>query len=529
MLGMDGQLAQGMSVTSEEFQKLQAEYASAYGTLGVNVNDAAEQAHLFQNTLNQLKQTFSVITDAVGISFFQESVQAFQDLRRILIENIGKIALVLKSLMGMLMAVVKSFVALGKTALEVVSSIIDWYTRQSTLFQGIIKIIGGIAMNLMVPVLSAYIAESIGKRPALVPGFVAGMISIQGLPVNAETGLIDAGGAGVGFGFLGGIIGGFLAGYVIVALEKVFSGLPQSLNGLKAMFLYPLCSTFIVGLIMLGISGPMAAINQGMMDFLQGLYNAGPAAGFLAFLIFCILYKSPGVPQPENTKLGDGYQLFVSVFFLVVFLLCLAAAYMMDKSCFKNYKALWKSDGYKTDYTEAFGMPVTLVNVGIYGLFILLYYNLVHGMTMVDGSLVFTGAKFTGATMGAIMCMMAFSAQGAQPRTVFPIMIGYAIASFLPFLMYVGGVVPEQSWTLTTQGILVGLCFASGLAPVAGKFGFFAGVLAGAVHAILVTTVPQLHGGFCLYNGGFTAGIVAFLVVPVLECFRRAKKEEAKE
>ena len=154
-------------------------------------------------------------------------------------------------------------------------------------FAAMLKIIGGIAMNLMVPVLSAYIAESIGKRPALVPGFVAGMISIQGLPVNAETGLIDAGGAGVGFGFLGGIIGGFLAGYVIVALEKVFSGLPQSLNGLKAMFLYPLCSTFIVGLIMLGISGPMAAINQGMMDFLQGLYNAGPVPLGLAIGCMC--------------------------------------------------------------------------------------------------------------------------------------------------------------------------------------------------------------------------------------------------
>ena len=77
-------------------------------------------------------------------------------------------------------------------------------------FAAMLKIIGGIAMNLMVPVLSAYIAESIGKRPALVPGFVAGMIAIQGLPVNAETGMIDAGGAGVGFGFLGGIVGGFM-------------------------------------------------------------------------------------------------------------------------------------------------------------------------------------------------------------------------------------------------------------------------------------------------------------------------------
>ncbi len=154
-------------------------------------------------------------------------------------------------------------------------------------FAAMLKIIGGIAMNLMVPVLSAYIAESIGKRPALVPGFVAGMIAIQGLPVNAETGLIDAGGSGVGFGFLGGIVGGFLSGYTIVLLEKVFSKIPESLNGLKAIFLYPLCSTAIVGLVMLGISGPMAAINQGMMDFLQGLSSSGPVVLGLAIGCMC--------------------------------------------------------------------------------------------------------------------------------------------------------------------------------------------------------------------------------------------------
>ena len=154
-------------------------------------------------------------------------------------------------------------------------------------FAAMLKIIGGTAMNLMVPVLAAYIAESIGKRPALVPGFVAGMIAINGLPVSAETGLIDAGGAGVGFGFLGGIVGGFLAGYTILLLEKVFKGIPASLNGLKAIFLYPLCSTAIVGLIMLGISGPMAAINQGMMDFLQGLADSGPIVLGLAIGCMC--------------------------------------------------------------------------------------------------------------------------------------------------------------------------------------------------------------------------------------------------
>lgn len=154
-------------------------------------------------------------------------------------------------------------------------------------FAAMLKIIGGIAMNLMVPVLSAYIAESIGKRPALVPGFVAGMIAIQGLPVNAETGMIDAGGSGVGFGFLGGIVGGFLAGYVILLLEKVFAKLPKNLDGLKAIFLYPLFSTAIVGLVMLGISGPMAAINTAMMDFLKGLSASGAVVLGLAIGCMC--------------------------------------------------------------------------------------------------------------------------------------------------------------------------------------------------------------------------------------------------
>ncbi len=154
-------------------------------------------------------------------------------------------------------------------------------------FAAMLKIIGGIAMNLMVPVLSAYIAESIGKRPALVPGFVAGMIAIQGLPVNADTHMIDAGGTGVGFGFLGGIVGGFLAGYVILLLEKVFAGLPKNLDGLKAIFLYPLFSTLIVGLVMLGISGPMAAINTAMMDFLKGLSASGAVVLGLAIGCMC--------------------------------------------------------------------------------------------------------------------------------------------------------------------------------------------------------------------------------------------------
>lgn len=302
----------------------------------------------------------------------------------------------------------------------------------------------------------------------------------------------------------------------------------------ELMFRYPgletrsLTFAGLLGAIILGIvvgcAMPSLCAHAPGMHKGFDLYNAGPAAGLLAFFIYCVLYKSPGLEVPTNTNLGEGHRAFVTIFFLIVFGGCLVWAYLLDKNCFKEYKNLWKSHGHKTDYTAEFGMPATMVNFGLYGLFILAYFFVVHGMTMIDGSLVFTSAKFTGATMGAIMCMYAFVANGAQPRTVFPILVGYALASFLPFFMYIGGVTDAQGWTLTTQGILVGACFASGLAPVSGKYGFKGGVIAGAMHAILVTSVPLFHGGFCLYNGGFTCGIVAFLLIPVFECFTKTKE-----
>lgn len=107
--------------------------------------------------------------------------------------------------------------------------------------------IGGFGFQLMVPILAAYIADSIAKRPGLVAGFIGGMI--------ASTG---------GAGFLGGIVAGFLAGYIIVLLSKLLSGIPKSLEGLKAIFLYPVLGILITGALMTFFVEPMTAINEGM-------------------------------------------------------------------------------------------------------------------------------------------------------------------------------------------------------------------------------------------------------------------------
>ncbi|MBD5824529.1 fructose-specific PTS transporter subunit EIIC [Lactococcus petauri] len=122
-----------------------------------------------------------------------------------------------------------------------------------------IKDIGGQAMGMMVPILSAFIAESIAKRPALVAGLIGGIVA-------------NAGGAG----FLGGILSGFLAGYLILFLQKLLRKMPKSLDGLKAVFILPVLGVAIVGIAMYLLAAPMEAINQAMMNFLAGFENSNP-------------------------------------------------------------------------------------------------------------------------------------------------------------------------------------------------------------------------------------------------------------
>ena len=230
------------------------------------------------------------------------------------------------------------------------------------------------------------------------------------------------------------------------------------------------------------------------------LYNAGPAAGFLCFMLFAIMYKTLGIPAPEiKATLGAGSRMFVNVFCCVCFGLCVLYGFILNGG-FKGYEKVIADSGFKVDFSAKYGAGLCIMNLGIYGLFIVAYYNLV-------------GATFTGATFGAIWCMLSFGAAGSTPWNVLPIMIGYVIASQF------------GAFPINNQAIVVGLCFASGLAPVSGRYGIIAGIVAGILHYCIVTSVPAIHGGFNLYNGGFTAGLVCFVLVPVLEAYFKTKDE----
>ncbi|MBA2794977.1 PTS fructose transporter subunit IIABC [Streptococcus porcinus] len=162
----------------------------------------------------------------------------------------------------------------------------------------IFKNIGGAAFSFMLPVLAGYIAYSIAEKPGLVAGFVAGAIASNGLAFGKVA--FAAGGekslalAGVPSGFLGALVGGFLAGGVILVLRKLLSGLPRSLEGIKSILLYPLLGVLITGFLMLLVNIPMAAINTALNDFLQGL--SGSSAVLMGLLVGGMMAVDMGGP-----------------------------------------------------------------------------------------------------------------------------------------------------------------------------------------------------------------------------------------
>lgn len=160
------------------------------------------------------------------------------------------------------------------------------------------KAIGGAAFGFMLPVLAGYIAYSIAEKPGLVSGFVAGAIASSGAAFGgvpfASGGKATLALAGVSSGFLGALVGGFLAGGVILVLRKLLAGIPRALEGIRSILLLPLLGVFATGFLMLAVNIPMAAINTGLNNFLSSL--SGSSAILLGLLVGGMMAVDMGGP-----------------------------------------------------------------------------------------------------------------------------------------------------------------------------------------------------------------------------------------
>ena len=162
------------------------------------------------------------------------------------------------------------------------------------------------------------------------------------------------------------------------------------------------------------------------------------------------------------------------------------------------------------DFVMMDGEGVTLINMGLVGIFSVTYILLIKG-------------DLSGPVIGAILTAYGFAAFGVHIKNYPPVLLGVFLSTFI------------NNYTPDTPGIQLAAIFASGLAPIAGQFGLIPGIIAGMLHAAVVMCSGALYGGLNLYNNGFSTGLVAIVMVPMIESFmknfelRKQKKMRGKE
>ena len=238
----------------------------------------------------------------------------------------------------------------------------------------------------------------------------------------------------------------------------------------------------VCGALMASVMGHVYTFHLG-----YNLYNTGTSAGLIGTVVYMMMRGFGLEISPAFFWSTESTQsLSIIMVALLTVLLLFGIGWGANK---KNYKKIIDSSGrLASDYVELTDLGTTLFNMGIIGLIGLIYILLV-------------GGDVNGATVAGILTIAGFGALGKHPRNVVPVMVGV-------YLMCI-----PNLWSHTEPGPLLAALFCTTLAPFSGKFGFLAGVLAGALHLPMVMHVGSLHGFMSLYNNGFAGGLAMLIIV----------------
>lgn len=233
------------------------------------------------------------------------------------------------------------------------------------------------------------------------------------------------------------------------------------------------------------------------------LYNVGFAAGILATVIVS-LFKSFGITIESRLIWSTGNSIRFAILLSVLFAAMIGYGTWVDRDAWKQYRQILKNFGMGgTDYVKLNGSAATLINMGVNGL-------------VVTWFLVLLGCDLNGPSIGGIFTVVGFSATGKHIRNIVPVMLGVWLASF------------AKQWNITDASPTLALLLSTTLAPIAGRFGVIAGVIAGFLHSSVALNVGVVYGGMNLYNNGFAGGLVAMILVPTIHAIE-SRKARAKE
>jgi len=251
----------------------------------------------------------------------------------------------------------------------------------------------------------------------------------------------------------------------------------------------------LTGLLLPIVSAWLKKIHDGF-----NLYNVGFAAGIIG-TVFVSIFKSYGYMPAPRLIWNTDHQFVLFAFMNTLFGLMIIAGSQWNPYAWKGYKKLLKTSGQApTDYLDEFGAGVTVINMGVNGMLATSY-------------LLAVGGDLNGPTLGGVLTIVGFGAAGKHVMNVLPIFAG----------IYLGAL--TKIWHVTDPALQLAALFGTGLAPFAGRFGWIAGITAAFVHMSVVLNVGGLHGGLNLYNNGFSAGIVAMILLPVMYKLESIKRD----
>ena len=241
-----------------------------------------------------------------------------------------------------------------------------------------------------------------------------------------------------------------------------------------------------------------------MVKFHQGynIYNIGFTAGMTGSL-FMAIFRAFDLEAISQFHFAEGLNDQLGFYLLVLFISMVVVGLLYNNLTFQGFTKVTRHSGrLVSDFINTDGMGVTFLNMGVMGIISL-------------GYIVLVGGEINGPIIGGIFTIVGFAAFGKHPANVIPILIGIFLSTQV------------QAIDAAAPAALLAALFGTTLAPIAGQYGVKAGLLAGFLHLAVVMNVGYLHGGINLYNNGFAGGMVAAMLIPILNSLGQENPERS--
>lgn len=254
-----------------------------------------------------------------------------------------------------------------------------------------------------------------------------------------------------------------------------------------------------VGLLAPPLAAHLKVVHKGF-----SLYNIGFTTGIIGTVVVSLL-KSYGYQTGFNLFWSSGNDALFGVFLLLLFIFFIGSGLALSDRPLAALRIIFRASGQSCeDFTRQSGFGPALINMGINGLVATCYVLLARG-------------PLNGPTIGGILTIAGFGACGKHIKNIVPVLLGVVLGSM------------TKVWSINDPSVLLAALFGTSLAPISGHFGWAWGVVAGFLNSSVALCSGVLHGGMNLYNTGFSAGIVAAFLVPLIEALPVAAKRAQQE